>query len=189
MQIDRVFFPTKTLGYGNRVSIWTIGCPHRCCHCSNPELWEADVSRDIPIDRLLEYVSPYLARADGITITGGEPFLQAEELLKLLVTVKELIHGDVLVFSGFIYEDLLKDKVSAKCLELIDILIDGKYDENLHTNIGLRGSLNQRIIVLNPAFTERYKDAETYSRQSQIITSDGHIMSIGIPIRKSTGSE
>lgn len=189
MQIDRVFFPTKTLGYGNRVSVWTIGCPHRCCHCSNPELWEPDVDRDIPVNRLMEHLTPYLEKADGITITGGEPFFQAEELFKLLLGVKKLLHGDILVFSGFQYEDLLIDNVSAKCLELIDILIDGKYDEILHTNIGLRGSSNQRILVLNPAFTERYKDVETCTRQSQIVTSDGHIMSIGIPIRESTDSE
>ncbi len=46
MQIDRVLFPITTLGPGNRIGIWTIGCPHKCYNCSNPELWDANVNKD-----------------------------------------------------------------------------------------------------------------------------------------------
>lgn len=53
MQIDRILFPVTTLGPGNRLGIWTIGCPHRCFNCSNPELWNDDAEKDISLSELV----------------------------------------------------------------------------------------------------------------------------------------
>ncbi|MDD6914748.1 MAG: 4Fe-4S cluster-binding domain-containing protein, partial [Eubacteriales bacterium] len=53
----RVLFPITTLGPGNRIGIWTIGCPHKCYNCSNPELWDANVNKDINVSDLVSSLS------------------------------------------------------------------------------------------------------------------------------------
>ena len=182
MQIDRIFFPATTLGYGNRIVIWTIGCPHRCYNCSNPELWHEDPSRDIKIKDLIPIISQYVKKTDGLTITGGEPFFQAKELYLLLKDISPLVSGDIIVYTGYRYEDILQNKEMQKCLKFIDVLIDGKYVDKLNDNLGLRGSSNQRIIILNQNFASRYIDADSCKRKSQVVIGENTIINIGIPI-------
>ena len=61
-----------------------MGCPHKCYHCSNPELWASDESKNIAVSDLISKLYDYKNKADGVTITGGDPFFQAEELYELL---------------------------------------------------------------------------------------------------------
>ena len=183
MQIDRVFFPTETLGYGKRISIWTIGCPRRCFNCSNPELWEPDNSRDVDIHQLEKTIRGLFSMSDGITITGGDPFFQVGELLSFLQLLRKKYNKEVLVFTGYTMEQLMVEgSDSAKCLGLIDILIDGEYIDELNDNVGLRGSSNQRIIILNKKYKDRYAQAPCWPRQSQTVLSNGKLISIGIPV-------
>jgi len=185
MQIDRVFFPTETLGYGKRISIWTIGCPRRCFNCSNPELWNADKSREISVSSLEKSIQPFYEKSDGITITGGDPFFQAEDLFALLTAIRSNYNKEILVFTGYKIEDLnMIGGYYKKSLSLIDILIDGEYIDSLNDNLGLRGSSNQRIHFLNSHYSYRYKDAEKNTRKSQVVNYNGKIISIGIPIKK-----
>lgn len=184
MQIDRVYFPSQTLGYGSRISMWLIGCPHHCFRCSNPELWVPDPSRDVSVEDLLQAILPYLSKADGVTITGGEPFLQSESLLQLLIELRKVFKGDILVFTGYTIRELSSNAVSQRCLNYIDVLIDGKYEDDRNNNIGLRGSDNQTIHRLNPLFSSRYEGAESWKRNSQVVVCDNKIISIGIPIKE-----
>lgn len=183
MQIDRLYFPVKTLGYGNRIGIWTIGCEHQCPGCSNPELWEKQPDKDIPAEKIIDVIRPYLSECDGITLTGGDPFYQSSELLKVLILIKSCgFKGDVLVFTGYTKEQLMTGPTERKCLSLIDVLIDGKFERDLNNGQGLAGSTNQRILIMNKAFERRYATAATDERKSQIVESSGELMSIGIPV-------
>ena len=56
MKVARIIFPIKVLGPGNRVGIWLAGCPHRCKGCSNPELWDSSVVRDISPVSVIESI-------------------------------------------------------------------------------------------------------------------------------------
>lgn len=184
MQIDRIYYPVKTLGYGNRIGIWTIGCSHHCKNCSNPELWEKDSSRDISIERIIECVQQ-VHDADGITITGGEPFDQPDELELLVHRLKDLGYRDILVYSGYTLEELqAKSETVRRILNRIGILIDGRYLDELNDNMSFRGSSNQRILRLNETLIGRYKNAETWNRESQIIMSDNKIQTIGLPLKE-----
>lgn len=182
MQIDRIIFPVQTLGPGNRMVIWTIGCPHHCNDCSNPELWDSDVTRDIPVSDVLNIIKEQEG-IDGITITGGEPFIQKEDLLKLVSGIKEIGINDVLVYTGFLYTDLKRENINKQILDYIDVLIDGRYFEELNDNIGIRGSKNQKIYVLNQKLKDLYVNATYQKRQRQNFVNSGKVISVGIPLK------
>lgn len=72
------------MGYGLRIGVWTIGCPHACHNCSNPELWKKQPERDISMEKLFDMLQLIKDSIDGLTISGGERFEQPEGLFELL---------------------------------------------------------------------------------------------------------
>lgn len=177
MQIDRILYPITTLGPSKRVVIWTIGCKKHCFNCANPELWEANPHKNIQVDRLAKMLNDLSVKENikSITFTGGDPLEQKEELHELLTKIR-FLYDDILVYTGFTYEE-----VDAKYLENIDVLIDGKYIEKENINdLSLRGSKNQRIFYLNSALKNKYEEYLIKGRQIQNIYYDGKLISIGI---------
>lgn len=182
MQIDRIYYPVQTLGYGNRVGIWTIGCIHHCEKCSNPELWESDTTKDISIEKIIKCVRQ-AKDMDGVTITGGDPFEQAEELYHLVKELKILGIKDILVYSGYTLDELrTKGQIERAILAEIGILVDGRYVDSLNDNKSFRGSINQTIHVLNEELADRYWGADDWKRKTQIVINHNQIQAIGLPV-------
>lgn len=143
----------KTLGPGERYVIWVQGCVHNCKGCIAPETHSLNKNGYwIETDNLLREIDQS-KNLRGITISGGEPFLQAESLIYFLKKLKNK-NLDIICYTGFLYEEILKEKVpfGKELLNYIDILIDGKYVENLNKENYLRGSENQRIIHLKNTY-------------------------------------
>ena len=115
MLIDQVLYPVEALGPGKRVAIWVIGCTRKCAGCSNPELWDKKDRKSISSVELFSAIKQISDNnpVDGFTITGGEPMDQAKELLEL-VKLLRLISSDILVFSGYSHQELLKDATAKK---------------------------------------------------------------------------
>ncbi|MEG0073739.1 MAG: anaerobic ribonucleoside-triphosphate reductase activating protein [Clostridia bacterium] len=136
-------------GPGIRYVIFTQGCPHNCKGCHNPQTHDLCGGKPIKIDDLVEKINknPMLS---GVTLSGGEPFLQARALSKLIDKLDTNKH-DVMVYTGFEYENLV-DKSNEKnafseLLSRADILIDGKFENDKKDELLMfRGSSNQRII-------------------------------------------
>jgi anaerobic ribonucleoside-triphosphate reductase activating protein len=148
MNVERILYPVKVPGPGNRAGIWVRGCPRRCPGCGSPELWERHQRYEMALTELEALIAKIAAKCgvDGFTITGGEPMEQAEEL-SALVSYLQTISTDT-------YEELRKaesDHIKV-VLGSIAVLIDGEYLEGRNNGLPLRGSDNQRIIVLNPAY-------------------------------------
>ncbi len=184
LQIDRIYYPVETLGYGKRIGIWTIGCPRRCNNCSNPELWEEDESKDVSIDRIISVIKS-IDGADGITITGGDPFFQDKELCNLLRMTSSMGYSDVLVYTGYTLNEICGLSDYAKeSLGYIGVLVDGPYIDALNDGKSFRGSSNQMIHILNQELNERYKGADSWERRTQIVMKDNRIQAIGVPIRQ-----
>jgi len=188
LQIQRIFYPIKTLGYGRRIGIWTVGCPHRCPGCSNPELQQPDATKDISIAyiaKITDQIKSQNTKIDGVTISGGEPFMQAEELAELVPYLKKNISNDILIYTGFTREELERQNspAVAKVLTCTSALIDGPYMEKLNDNSALRGSSNQRLHIFNKRYRHRYEKLLGSSRTVQTVFFGTSVISFGIPAR------
>lgn len=130
-------------GPGFRYTIFFQGCPHCCDGCHNPATWDINGGREESVCNIIEDLKKQ-KNLHGVTISGGEPFLQYDQLLKLLMAIKKLNYH-VIVFTGYTFEELLKK--DSKALLYIDVLIDGKYiEERRSLDLRFRGSTNQRVI-------------------------------------------
>ena len=142
----------RALGPGVRYALWVQGCPRRCPGCVAPEAQALDGGTELETGALAWEI--LLSGAEGLTISGGEPFLQAEALAELIRTVRRKRDLGVIVYTGYVYEELLADPAARALLEETDLLIDGPYVKELDDGKSLRGSSNQRVIPL----TERYRE-------------------------------
>ena len=132
-------------GVGFRCVLWTQGCMHGCLGCHNPATHDVHGGEVYPTDEVIRWIHQYPYH-DGITLSGGEPFLQVEPLVEILEGITDL-HYNVWCYTGFLYEDLLQDDRKRKLLEKVDVLVDGPFVLSKRSlAIPFRGSTNQRLI-------------------------------------------
>lgn len=180
MYVDRLLYPVTALGPGDRIALWVAGCKRQCKKCANPELWERQEYQRITSQKLIETINSVIGNnIDGITITGGEPFDQATELCSVIDGLPETI--DVLIFTGYKYEELLEREDARELLSRVDVLIDGEYVDGLNDNkSALRGSINQHILYLNKEIQPKYEEYLAEGRKIQNFVYDYKTVSVGI---------
>ena len=180
MYIARLLYPVKVLGPGNRIGIWFSGCSHRCPGCSNPELWEPQERYQTTAELVMQLIDPICAvhPVDGFTLTGGDPFMQPEALKRLLPELSQ-ISSDILVYTGFEYEAVCR--TYPEIISQIGVLIDGRYVQERNTGTVLRGSDNQKIIVLNRQLEDKYQHyLASAQNEIQNFTALDGVISVGI---------
>ena len=147
-------------GEGVRVTLFVSGCTNHCKNCFQPQTWAFDYGQPFTEEterHLLELLAP--SYINGLTLLGGEPFEPANQavLVPFLRRVRAAYpHKSIWSFSGFTYEELTTDGTHPRCevtdemLSLLDVLVDGRYVEELKDiSLRFRGSRNQRLIDLN----------------------------------------
>lgn len=171
---------TRALGPGWRFVIWTQGCLRRCKDCISPEHQPLDGGYLVDTTDLADQICACRS-IDGITISGGEPFLQAEALTDLLDKVNKVRQElTVLVFTGNQLEELT-DSDSKALLGSIDLLIDGEYVPELNDGMGLRGSSNQRFHFLTQNLLRFKEEIEMGKRRREVyVENDNELITIGI---------
>lgn len=184
LRVRAVASHVTSLGPGRRFVVWAQGCPRRCPGCIAPETQPLDGGRLMPVKALAERIAR--SGDPGITLSGGEPFLQCEPLCALLDAVRAVRDMGVIAYTGYTLEELrdMRDPAVDALLDRVDVLIDGPYVEALNDDLGLRGSSNQRCIFL----TNRYRDAmPEFGRQGSRVTEyriwDERFLMIGVPTR------
>lgn len=174
---------TMALGPGRRFVIWTQGCLRRCKDCISPEHQPLDGGYLVDTKDLADQICACRA-IDGITISGGEPFLQAQTLTDLLNRVSKVRPElTVLVFTGNKLEELT-DPDSKAFLGKIDLLIDGEFIAELNDGIGLRGSSNQRFHFLTDRLLDFRNELEYGERNTETYWTDEkrqRMVKIGVP--------
>ena len=160
-------------GPGLRFTVFTQGCPHRCPGCHNPETHDPQGGREVGVDELAARMEqdPLLR---GLTLSGGDPFLQAGECARLARMVRE--KGlDVWTYTGYTYEELTAARRPDwdELLSCTDVLVDGPFVQAERSYAALfRGSANQRLI-----------DMEKTRRSGQVVlwTRPDHLAHFTVP--------
>lgn len=132
---------------GISVSLWLQGCEHKCVGCFSPHTWDFNQGEDFT-EETIEFIVHLLTKDEihkNLSVLGGETLSTNKlgMLEKLLKRVKE-INSDIQVWlwTGYTYEEV----GNLSLMSFVDILIDGKYEKELHNPTRYKGSDNQRVI-------------------------------------------
>ncbi len=168
---------SRVNGPGNRFTLWTQGCSKGCSDCFNPETWSNKNNIILTPLEIFEHIKEL--DIDGVTITGGDPLEQEEELLLLLKLLDTLsLSKGVILFSGFTYDEIRENRVREECCSYIDVLIDGRYEKDKRISSGIKGSSNQNVIY----FSSKIKEEELLIDQEVEICLEEDIISVtGFP--------
>ncbi len=183
--LSRLHFPVSTLGPGKRIGIWFQGCSIRCPGCISADTW-ALARSPVTVGDVLTSIKPWLTVADGITISGGEPFDQVESLETLLRVLKSETTADILVFSGHPFEAI--EAHLQRMSGLIDAVVTDPFERATEQTRRLRGSDNQRLIFLTglgqQRFAEYDRPRDDRDRKLDVMFDEGSaVWFAGIPDR------
>ena len=134
-------------GPGLRCVVFAQGCPHRCPGCHNTSTWPFEEGKRTDVQEIYQRIKGYpLCR--GVTFSGGEPFAQAEAFAALACLLRADKRYEVAAYTGYTFEEILKgDAAQRSLLSLLDILVDGRFEEKeKNLSLRFRGSANQRIL-------------------------------------------
>lgn len=177
---------TRVLGPGLRYAIWLQGCLKNCPGCIFP------AGRSTRENGYFVSIGELLARIcaqqnlTGLTVSGGEPFLQARGLKALFAAIRQKTSLDIIIYSGYKLEELQArdDEAIQAVLALSDLLIDGEYVEELNNNSLYRGSDNQRVHFLSSRYLPwRERILKSKNRDIEFVQGKDGLFMIGLPPR------
>ena len=136
-------------GPGIRTSVFVTGCSNRCEGCFNAEYQDysaGEIWNEEKENLVLQFLQD--DKVNGLSILGGEPLEQDENLEKLVKKVKQQTKKSIWLWTGFTYENLNEKQKAV--IENVDVLIDGPFEINRKDHrLKYCGSTNQRVIDLN----------------------------------------
>ncbi|MDE7376159.1 MAG: anaerobic ribonucleoside-triphosphate reductase activating protein [Muribaculaceae bacterium] len=143
LQVIDIVDGTIVDGPGLRTSIYFAGCRHACEGCHNPQSWDFSAGRPMSIEEIMERVE----EADSdVTLTGGDPLYQIDELIGLCRAIRQKGYG-IWCYTGFTYEQILADPSLARILDYVDVVVDGPFVLALRDiSLRFKGSANQRLV-------------------------------------------
>jgi anaerobic ribonucleoside-triphosphate reductase activating protein len=157
-----------------RLGIWVQGCSKNCPGCCNPETHDFSKGEEIDTEEIVSLILKHRSEIEGVSISGGEPLDQSEELLEILRYVREDTSLSVIIWTGYTRSELDEMRLMEELSKLVDLIIIGPYVEQLHKPEGLRGSSNQDYIF----FTKRYKEEDLKSLPSAEVIFEKGVMKI-----------
>ena len=186
LRLHRLIPRVTTLGPFVRLGVWTQGCLGSCPGCVTPEARPLTGGKPVTFDGI-ERLFLRFPEQEGLTVSGGEPFLQAAALCRLIDRLRARRDMGVIVYTGYTLDELQKTRAAENLalLDRIDLLIDGPYITALDDGGALRGSSNQRILPL----TDRYRNClDQYGpgrpRRTELRYTDDGFGLVGIPSKR-----
>jgi len=171
----------RVLGPGTRYAVWVQGCPLSCRGCVSPQWIPFAGGSRIPVDDLATEIAA--TAADGLTVSGGEPFAQAAALVRLVSRIRGRRDLSVMAYTGYTLGFLTRHGSPAQrqLVRMLDLLVDGPYVEERHGDLRWRGSGNQRIHLLSRRHEADLSGADHSAGLQFEITSDGDFHWMGVP--------
>ena len=143
-------------GPGVRTTIFLTGCTLNCKNCFNKEYQNFHFGKVFD-EKAFEEVMDCLSDANisGLSVLGGEPFDNLAGLKEFITKVRANSEKDIWIYSGYTFEELLEKDGAMDVLKNIDVLVDGRFVEDLKDlKLKFRGSSNQRIIDMKRTLEE-----------------------------------
>jgi anaerobic ribonucleoside-triphosphate reductase activating protein len=190
INVHNMVLHTKVLGPYERCALWLQGCHRTCKGCMSDEARDLHGGKLVLIDDVYTSIAS-LSDIEGLTVSGGEPFLQIDALHELLQKLRKNTSLGVILYTGYYLnelEALHNAKVDEILTDFLDIIIDGPYIDELNDGKSLRGSENQTVHFL----TDRYRGAaylyDSSIRNTELRVTDKEMFFIGVPDRKTLAS-
>lgn len=147
-------------GTGIRHSLFVSGCTHCCKNCFNKQAWNFGYGQKFDKNAQQQIINDFKIperKIQGLSLLGGEPMDNTKDLIPFIKRFKEeLIDKDIWIWSGYTFEQIIKDANKLELLKLCDVLVDGKFMEKLkNLKLKFRGSENQRIIDIQESLKEK----------------------------------
>ena len=151
MNYEKIDKCSVSNGLGVRTVLWISGCNIHCKNCHNQSTWDFNSGIPFTDDTMQEILydlsKPYIK---GLTLSGGHPLdpHNAPKVLEIVKRVKMVFpNKDIWIYTGYVWEDIIKNVTLKEILKRTDVLVDGAYiDELRDISLPFRGSSNQRII-------------------------------------------
>ncbi len=142
-------------GPGMRYALFTQGCPRACPGCHNPQTHDPKGGFETTTEEILKEIdsNPLL---DGVTFSGGDPFMQPKPLVELAKELKKR-NLNVITYTGYRWEELVdaNDPDWNALIQASDVIVDGPFVQSLHDwKLKYTGSSNQRIIDVKRTLTQ-----------------------------------
>ena len=132
-------------GPGLRMVLWTQGCVHGCKGCHNQKTWDVNGGEIMDTKDIIASIKSSNLQT-GLTISGGEPFLQPTPILEIVKAIAKTSLS-IWIYTGYMYEQLQNNPKFVEILKYIDVLVDGKFEvDKQDYNVLFCGSSNQRLI-------------------------------------------
>lgn len=180
-QLNNIKYPVHNLGYGKRIGIWVQGCDLGCSGCINKTLWSKSNGKPVNVIDIANLVIELSSDFDGVTISGGEPFQQYEQLLTFIQLIKNNTNLDIYCFTGYELDELNQLYPDKAYSILVDRLMTGRYIKSLHSNDNLKGSTNQRLFEFNNGIPKEINQIEENTKIGLYIGKDNQIQMTAIP--------
>lgn len=174
---------TRALGPGVRSVVWVQGCPLHCRGCIAPE-WIPQKQARLIAPKALAAELLADGAVTGLTLSGGEPMLQAEALAATVRAAREHRDISVLCFTGYQLAELRRRPPAPGVTDLLgelDALIDGPYVAAANDGRGLRGSSNQVVHQLTGRLAAAGEALAQGPRTAEIRVRDQSLLLVGVP--------
>lgn len=183
LQVYSIVPQTQVLGPFVRFALWVQGCPFRCQGCMTPGSLPFDGGESLSVTSIAEKILS-TAGIEGITISGGEPFAQADALCALLHLVKKHKDLGVIIYSGYTLAKLRKQATSNSAIQGVlsytDCLVDGLYIPAKDDGLSLRGSSNQQLHLLTSRYAKYSMSYGAAKREVEIHVREDDLMVVGV---------
>ena len=177
LRVSEKLVHCQVLGPGIRSVIWVSGCERHCPGCIASQYHSQTSGYEEEIEDVVKW---FLVNGDDhLTISGGEPFLQADALYDMVQQIKKVKDIGVIVYTGYKIEEL-----NHPLLDVIDLVIDGEYIEELNDDRPYIGSSNQRLIRLTNRYDDEMDYYESEGRQITITALKDKTILVGVPSKQ-----
>lgn len=148
MYICGVNYESICDGIGVRTTIFISGCLHNCFNCQSPDTHSFTYGSPVTSD-MISMINEEMDKRtflSGITLSGGDCMYSPTETISLIKKL-HIPKNNIWCYTGFQFEEVVKNPNRYSLLKLVDVLVDGLYVDALRDiTLPFRGSSNQRVI-------------------------------------------